>query len=164
MDYEVLTELIVELELDDIVDAVKEALEVDKKDPFDVLASLTAGMDEVGRRYDEEIYYLADLMLAAETMKVALEVLKPELASSEKVKEKAKIIRHHASSIATTPSRVLVRLPLALYSRITIKVAAGAVAEDMAPKRNAVDKCCLNKKYTPMVTKMDGKRAAAIEI
>ncbi len=92
MDYEVLTELIVELELDDIVDAVKEALEVDKKDPFDVLASLTAGMDEVGRRYDEEIYYLADLMLAAETMKVALEVLKPKLASSEKVKEKAKIV------------------------------------------------------------------------
>lgn len=92
MDYEELTELIVELELDDIADAVKEALEVDGKDPFDVLSALTAGMDEVGRRYDDEIYYLADLMLAAETMKVALEVLKPELASSEKVKEKVKVI------------------------------------------------------------------------
>ncbi|MFX1337318.1 MAG: cobalamin-dependent protein [Promethearchaeota archaeon] len=92
MDYEQLTELIVELELDDIVDAVKEALDVDGKDPFDVLSALTAGMDEVGRRYDDEIYYLADLMLAAETMKVALEVLKPKLASSEKVKEKVKVI------------------------------------------------------------------------
>ncbi len=86
MDYEKLTELIVELELDDIADAVKQALEADGKDPFDVLSALTAGMDEVGRRYDNEIYYLADLMLAAETMKVALEVLKPSLASSEKVK------------------------------------------------------------------------------
>jgi 5-methyltetrahydrofolate--homocysteine methyltransferase len=92
MDYEQLTELIVELELDDIADAVREALEEDGKDPFDVLSALTAGMDEVGRRYDDEIYYLADLMLAAETMKVALEVLKPELASSEKVKEKVKVI------------------------------------------------------------------------
>jgi methylmalonyl-CoA mutase cobalamin-binding domain/chain len=92
MDYEKLTELIVELELDDIADAVKQALEADGKDPFDVLSALTAGMDEVGRRYDNEIYYLADLMLAAETMKVALEVLKPSLASSEKVKEKVKII------------------------------------------------------------------------
>jgi len=92
MDYEKLTELIVELELDDITDAVREALEEDGKDPFDVLSALTAGMDEVGRRYDNEIYYLADLMLAAETMKVALEVLKPSLASSEKVKEKVKII------------------------------------------------------------------------
>lgn len=92
MDYEELTELIVELELDDIADAVKEALEVDGKDPFDILSALTAGMDEVGRRYDDEIYYLADLMLAAETMKLALEVLTPELASSEKVKEKVKVI------------------------------------------------------------------------
>jgi methylmalonyl-CoA mutase cobalamin-binding domain/chain len=92
MDYEKLTELIVELELDDIADAVREALEADGKDPFDVLSALTAGMDEVGRRYDNEIYYLADLMLAAETMKVALEVLKPSLESSEKVKEKVKII------------------------------------------------------------------------
>ena len=92
MDYEKLTEFIVELELDDIADAVREALQEDGKDPFDVLSALTAGMDEVGRRYDNEIYYLADLMLAAETMKVALEVLKPSLASSEKVKEKVKII------------------------------------------------------------------------
>lgn len=92
MDYEKLTELIVELELDDIADAVREALIEDGKDPFDVLSALTAGMDEVGRRYDEEIYYLADLMLAAETMKEALEVLKPKLASSEKVKEKVKVI------------------------------------------------------------------------
>ncbi|TFG15922.1 MAG: cobalamin-binding protein [Promethearchaeota archaeon] len=92
MDYEQLTELIVELELDDIADAVREALEEDGKDPFDVLSALTAGMDEVGRRYDDEIYYLADLMLAAETMKVALEVLKPKLASSDKVKEKVKVI------------------------------------------------------------------------
>lgn len=92
MDYEQLTELIVELELDDIGDAVREALEADGKDPFDVLSALTAGMDEVGHRYDEEIYYLADLMLAAETMKVALEILKPKLASSEKVKENAKVV------------------------------------------------------------------------
>ena len=92
MDYEQLTELIVELELDDIADAVKEALEADGKDPFDVLSALTAGMDEVGRRYDDEIYYLADLMLAAETMKVALDVLKPKLATSEKVKEKVKVV------------------------------------------------------------------------
>jgi 5-methyltetrahydrofolate--homocysteine methyltransferase len=92
MDFEQLTEIIVELELDDVADAIKEALETDGKDPFDILNALTAGMDEVGRRYDEEIYYLADLMLAAETMKVGLEVLKPSLTASEKVKEKAKVI------------------------------------------------------------------------
>ena len=45
MDFEKLTELIIELELDDISDAVKEALEVDKKDPFEVLNALSKGMD-----------------------------------------------------------------------------------------------------------------------
>ncbi len=92
MDFEKITELIVELELDDIADAVREALEDDGKDPFDVLGALTKGMDEVGRRYDDEIYYLADLMLAAETIKEGLGVLQPHLTASDKVKEKVKII------------------------------------------------------------------------
>ena len=40
MDFEKLTELIIELEVDDIADAVKEALGEDK-DPFDVLTKIT---------------------------------------------------------------------------------------------------------------------------
>ena len=92
MDFEKITELIVELELDDIGEAVREALEEDGKDPFDVLGAMTRGMDEVGRRYEEEIYYLADLMLAGETMKTGFEVLKPKLVVAEKSTEKIKII------------------------------------------------------------------------
>jgi methanogenic corrinoid protein MtbC1 len=92
MDFEKLTEIILELELDDIADAIKEALDEDQKDPFDVLNALTRGMDEVGTRYDQEIYYLADLMLAAEVMKKGMEVLKPYLAASDKVKDKVKVI------------------------------------------------------------------------
>ena len=49
MDFEELTELIVELEVDDIADAVKVALEEDGKDPFEILTALTKGMDEVSR-------------------------------------------------------------------------------------------------------------------
>ena len=52
--------------------------------------------------------------------------------------EKAKIIKHQASSIATTPRRVSVKEPLALYSLTTIIVDAGAVAEDIAPKSKAI--------------------------
>ena len=92
MDFEKITELIIELEIDDIADAVKEAIEVDKKDPFDVLNALTKGMDEVGRRYEAMEYYLAELVLAGETMKEAFEVLKPAMAASDKTKEKVKVI------------------------------------------------------------------------
>ncbi|TFF97402.1 MAG: hypothetical protein EU547_04445 [Promethearchaeota archaeon] len=91
MEFEKLTELVIELEVDDIQDAVKEALNEDK-DPFEVLNALTEGMDEVGRRYEEKEYYLTELVLAGETMKEAFEVLQPALASSEQSADKTKVI------------------------------------------------------------------------
>lgn len=92
MDFEKLTELIIELEVDDIADAVKVALEEDNKNPFDVLNALTKGMDEVGRRYEEKEYYLTELVLAGETMKEAFKVLQPALAAADQSIDKTKII------------------------------------------------------------------------
>ena len=91
MDFEKLTELVIELEVDDIADAVEEALK-EGKDAFDVLNSLTKGMDEVGRRYEEKEYYLTELVLAGETMKEAFNILKPALAAADKSEDKVKII------------------------------------------------------------------------
>lgn len=92
MDFEELTELIVELEVDDIANAVKVALEEDEKDPFEILTALTKGMDEVSRRYEEFEYFLGELVLAGDTMKAGLEILKPALAASDKTKEKRKVV------------------------------------------------------------------------
>jgi methanogenic corrinoid protein MtbC1 len=92
MDFETLTELVIELEVDDIEAAVKEALEADGKDPFDILNALTKGMDEVGRRYEEKEYYLTELVLAGETMKEAFKVLQPALAAADQSQDKTKII------------------------------------------------------------------------
>ncbi|MHA1914899.1 MAG: cobalamin-dependent protein [Promethearchaeota archaeon] len=91
MDFEKITELIIELEVDDIADAVKEALD-EKKDPYDILNALTKGMDEVGRRYEVKEYYLTELVLAGETMKEAFIVLQPALAAVDSSTEKVKII------------------------------------------------------------------------
>lgn len=91
MDFEKLTELIIELEVDDIEEAVKNALD-EGKDPFEVLNALTKGMDEVGRRYEEKEYYLTELVLAGETMKEAFKVLQPALAAADRSESKVKII------------------------------------------------------------------------
>ncbi len=91
MDFEQLTELVIELEVDDIVDAINEALDEGKK-AFDILNALTKGMDEVGRRYEEKEYYLTELVLAGETMKEAFRVLKPILAEAGNSDDKVKII------------------------------------------------------------------------
>ncbi len=92
MEFEDLTELVVELEVDDIADAVKKALEEEGKDPFEILTALTKGMDEVNHRYEEEEYFLGELVLAGDTMQAALEVLKPVLSLSDKNREKKKVI------------------------------------------------------------------------
>lgn len=91
MEFEKLTELVIELEVDDIQGAVKEALD-EGKDPFEVLNALTEGMDEVGRRYEEKEYYLTELVLAGETMKEAFEVLQPALATADQSTDKTNVI------------------------------------------------------------------------
>ena len=92
MEFENLTELVVELEVDDIAEAVKKAVEEEGKDPFEILAALTKGIDEVNHRYEEEEYFLGELVLAGDTMKAALEVLKPYLMVSDKNQMKRKVI------------------------------------------------------------------------
>ncbi|HEC37679.1 hypothetical protein LCGC14_1767140 [marine sediment metagenome] len=92
MDFEELTELIVELEVDDIADSVRVALDEDGKDPFEILTALTKGMDEVSRRYEEFDYFLGELVLAGDTMKAGLEVLKPALAALESTTEKLGVV------------------------------------------------------------------------
>jgi len=79
------------LEVDDIEEAVKNALD-EGKDPFEVMNALTKGMDEVGRRYEEKEYYLTELVLAGETMKEAFKVLQPALAAADRSESKVKII------------------------------------------------------------------------
>ncbi len=91
MDFEKLTELVIELEVDDIASAVKEALD-EGKEPFEVLNALTKGMDSVGALYERKEYYLTELVLAGETMKEAFIILKPALADSDKSVSKVNII------------------------------------------------------------------------
>jgi 5-methyltetrahydrofolate--homocysteine methyltransferase len=48
-----------------------------------VIEGMAAGMEVVGQKYDEGEYYLAELIVAGETMKEGMEVLGPHLKSSE---------------------------------------------------------------------------------
>ncbi len=91
MNFEKITELIVTLEIDAIASAIQEALN-EKKSATDILNALTKGIEEVGRRYEKQEYYLAELVLAGETMKEAFKVLKPALAAADKSTNKVKII------------------------------------------------------------------------
>ncbi|MHA2201730.1 MAG: cobalamin B12-binding domain-containing protein, partial [Candidatus Thorarchaeota archaeon] len=82
MELENLTKMIIELEVDDIAAAVQTQIDTGVE-PLDVLKALTKGMDEVGRLYETNEYFLAELVLAGETMKEAFIILKPLLTSSD---------------------------------------------------------------------------------
>jgi methylmalonyl-CoA mutase cobalamin-binding domain/chain len=81
-----ITRMTIELDIDNIAAAVKSQIDHGTM-PHDVLKALTDGMNEVGRLYESHEYFLAELVLAGETMKEAFEVLKPHLSSEETSKQ-----------------------------------------------------------------------------
>ncbi len=82
MDLTNVTDMIIDLDIDNVATAVQQQIDAGVN-PQDILKALTAGMDEVGRRYETDEYFLAELVLAGDTMKAAFEVLKPHLKSGE---------------------------------------------------------------------------------
>ena len=90
MDSELMN-AVIDIRYDEIADLVKLALDAGS-DPLDVLVELREGLRVVGERYQEGEYFLSQLFLAAETMKNALEVLQPLLASEGQVETKGTIV------------------------------------------------------------------------
>ncbi len=82
MELEDVTNMIVDLDDDNIASVVQGKIDAGAV-PQDILKALTLGMDEVGRRYETDEYFLSELVLAGETMKRAFEVLKPHLKADE---------------------------------------------------------------------------------
>lgn len=70
------------------IDGVKKAAEDAVKagiSPYDaVMEGMSKGMDIVGKKYEEGEYFLAELIMAGETMKEGLTVLRPYLDKEKK--------------------------------------------------------------------------------
>ncbi|MCP4762151.1 MAG: 5-methyltetrahydrofolate--homocysteine methyltransferase, partial [archaeon] len=77
-----ITDLLIDLDIDEIGNAVKAELDAGT-DPQEVMQALTDGMDEVGKLYEKKEYYLTELVLAGETMKEAFEILAPKLKTKD---------------------------------------------------------------------------------
>jgi methylmalonyl-CoA mutase cobalamin-binding domain/chain len=81
----------VELDVDNIEQLLREALDAGV-DPFEIATSgLGQGMKRIGELFQAEEYYLAELVLAGETMKECMAVLEP-LMSGERESEREPIV------------------------------------------------------------------------
>jgi dimethylamine corrinoid protein len=86
-----LAEYVVEMEDEEIVDIANEYLEAGYPAREGILDGLTVGMVEAGRLYDEEEYYIAELLLCADAMYAGINVLKAGITENSDNKIKAVI-------------------------------------------------------------------------
>ena len=78
-----LSEAIVELDIDFIVELCESAIESGIQ-PYDIVINgMAKGMEIVGQKYEAGEYYLAELIMAGETMKEGMTFLEPHLAESD---------------------------------------------------------------------------------
>jgi 5-methyltetrahydrofolate--homocysteine methyltransferase len=75
-----------------ILDIVKKELADGKAADFIINNELIPAINEVGRLFEEQTYFLPQLISSAETMKIAIEYLEPMLSTSEDSEKKATIV------------------------------------------------------------------------
>ena len=83
-------DLLVDLDIDNIGDAVREALKTHK--PAEIINVISEGMLEVGKKYEEQEYYLPELVLGGETVDEAMKILTPLLEQGEAAQKKATVV------------------------------------------------------------------------
>ncbi len=76
-----ISEEIVAYDADKLVESVRKALEQGVP-ANDIVLAMSRGMQVVGQRYEDKEYYLPDLLMAAEAMNSAMEVLGPAITTA----------------------------------------------------------------------------------
>lgn len=78
-----LRDAIVQLDIDGIKGFAQKILDADIPAYEAVTDGMSKGMDIVGKKFEEGEFFLSDLIMAGETMKSGMEVLKPHLKTGE---------------------------------------------------------------------------------
>lgn len=89
--YEKLSDAVVEMDEDEVVSLSNQAVS-EGVDAFEAINfGLTAGMERAGKLFEEEEYFVPELLMCADAMNAGVEILKPYI-KSDKTEEKHKII------------------------------------------------------------------------
>lgn len=93
MDIQLLKESVVEMQEEKALSLTKQYL-ADGADPVALFQVYQDALAEIGKRYEQEIYFIPELMMAGEIMNAASELIKPMLAegSEETNNKKGKVL------------------------------------------------------------------------
>ena len=90
--YKNLAQAVIDGEEEDVVNLAKQALD-QNLDPLDCIANgLTKGIQEVGELFASGEYYLPEMIISAEVMKAAMEILEPALAGDQQPEVVARVV------------------------------------------------------------------------
>ena len=87
-----LSECVVEMEEDEVVDVSKEYIEGGYPAFDGIMEGLVGGMNEASDLYDAEEYFVTDVLLCSDAMYAGLEVLRPHLPENADAGEKPKAV------------------------------------------------------------------------
>ena len=89
---EKLSECVVEMEDEEVVDVATEYMESGYPALDGIMEGLVDGMNKASDLYDEEEYFVTDLLLCSDAMYSGIDILKPHLPVEENKGEKLKIV------------------------------------------------------------------------
>ena len=89
---EKLSECVVEMEDEEVVDVANEYIESGYPALDGIMEGLVDGMNKASDLYDEEEYFVTDLLLCSDAMYSGIDILKPHLPVEENKGEKIKIV------------------------------------------------------------------------
>lgn len=87
-----LSECVVEMEDEEVVDVAKEYIEAGYPAFVGIMEGLVDGMNKASDLYDAEEYFVTDILLCSDAMYAGLEVLRPYLPENENAGEKPKAV------------------------------------------------------------------------
>jgi len=91
MDFELIKKAMSELDEDTLLSIMKDVMADGGKDAQNALEACRAGMEEVGRLFEDGEYFVGDLIYAGDILTAAIEIITPALVS-DKAESCGKII------------------------------------------------------------------------
>jgi len=136
MSLDKVKDFLIDLDIDEIQSAVQAALK--DNSPEDILETLTSAMLEVGRLYEEEEYFLPELVLAGETMEEGLQILRPHLVQSD-IKKKGKVVAATVKGDLHDIGKNIVVVLLSAAGYDVIDLGRDVSAKEIVDKAKEVD-------------------------
>lgn len=152
-----LAECVVEMEDEEVADVAQEYLDAGYPAYDGIMDGLVAGMNEASDLYDQEEYFVTDILLCSDALYAGLDILRPHLPMDAKNQEKKKVVIGVVEGDTHDIGKNLVKIMLETAGFEMHDLGRDVPADEFVRKARELhaDLICMS---TLMTTTMDGMR------